>query len=92
MKQYDAVIIGSGQGGTPLAKKLAGKGWKTTLVEKKWVGRTYVNVGCTPTKTMIASAKTAYAAMQAEKYGIHTNGYTIDIKTVLQRKNISREL
>ncbi len=58
MKHYDAIIIGSGQGGTPLAKKLAQKGWKTALVEKQFVGGTCVNVGCTPTKAMIASGQT----------------------------------
>lgn len=87
MKHYDAIIIGSGQGGTPLAKKLAGKGWKTALVEKENVGGTCVNVGCTPTKTMIASAKTAYAVMQAEKYGVETTGLKININTILARKD-----
>jgi len=87
MRQFDAIIIGSGQGGTPLAKKLAKQGWKTALIEKQWVGGTCVNVGCTPTKTMIASAKTAYAVTQAAKYGVHTDGCTINMQEVLDRKN-----
>ncbi len=87
MRHFDAIIIGSGQGGTPLAKKLAKQGWKTALIEKQWVGGTCVNVGCTPTKTMIASAKMAYTVRQAAKYGVYTNGCTINMLEVLDRKN-----
>lgn len=87
MKQYDAIIIGSGQGGTPLARKLAKQGWKTALVERRHVGGSCVNIGCTPTKTMIASAKAAYSVKTAEKYGIHTTGFSLDIQKVLARKN-----
>ncbi|MGC1244165.1 MAG: FAD-dependent oxidoreductase [Chryseosolibacter sp.] len=60
MKRYDAVVIGSRQGGTPLAKKLAEARYKTALIERRWVGGTCVNDGCTPTKAMVASAKTAF--------------------------------
>ena len=87
MRHYNAVIIGSGQGGTPLAKKLAKKGWKTVLIEKESIGGTCINVGCTPTKTMIASAKTAYTVTQAEKYGVETTGLKINIDTILARKD-----
>lgn len=87
MKHFDAIIIGSGQGGTPLAKKLAKQGWKTALIEKQYAGGTCVNVGCTPTKTMVASAKVAYATTQADKYGVVNNGYSLDIEKVLCRKN-----
>jgi pyruvate/2-oxoglutarate dehydrogenase complex dihydrolipoamide dehydrogenase (E3) component len=87
MKHYDAIIIGSGQGGTPLAKKLASQGWKTALIEKKDVGGTCVNVGCTPTKTMIASAKAAYAVMHANKFGVETTGYEINMQAIINRKN-----
>ncbi len=86
MKHFDALIIGSGQGGTPLAKKLAKNGWKTALVEKNKVGGTCVNVGCTPTKTMIASAKTAYTVKGAAKYGILTNGFRVDMNVIHSRK------
>ncbi len=58
-QHYDAVVIGSGQGGSPLARALAGSGRKTALVEREHVGGTCINWGCTPTKTMIASAKVA---------------------------------
>ncbi len=54
---FDAVIIGAGQAGGPLAGALGKAGWKVALVEKKHVGGTCVNEGCTPTKTMIASAR-----------------------------------
>src|SRR3954464_10393205 len=87
MKQYDAIIIGSGQGGTPLARKLANQGWKTALIEKDHVGGTCVNVGCTPTKTMVASAKVAYTVANARKYGVLAKANGINIKAVLSRKN-----
>ena len=87
MKHYDAVIIGSGQGGTPLSKRLAKAGWKTALIEKQYAGGTCINVGCTPTKTMIASARAAYIVASAEKYGVITNGCKINIATILNRKN-----
>lgn len=85
MKHFDALIIGSGQGGTPLAKKLAKNGWKTALVEKNKVGGTCVNVGCTPTKTMIASAKTAYTVKGSAKYGILTDGFRVDMNVIHSR-------
>jgi pyruvate/2-oxoglutarate dehydrogenase complex dihydrolipoamide dehydrogenase (E3) component len=57
MEQYDCIVIGAGQAGVPLAKKLAGAGKKTVIIEKRFVGGTCVNDGCTPTKTWVASAK-----------------------------------
>lgn len=87
MKQFDALIIGSGQGGTPLAKRLAKNGWHTALVEKDKVGGTCVNVGCTPTKTMIASAKTAYSVKGSAKYGILTEGFRVDMNVIHSRKD-----
>ena len=87
MKIYDAIIIGSGQGGTPLAKKLAKAGWKTALIEKNYVGGTCVNVGCTPTKTMIASAKAIHTIRRAEKWGLKAELKEIDIDAIIQRKS-----
>ena len=87
MKHFDAIIIGSGQGGTPLAKKLAKKGWNVALIEKQWIGGACVNVGCTPTKTMIASAKSAYDVKHAGKLGVNVDGFSVDIKKILDRKN-----
>ena len=86
MKIFDAIIIGSGQGGTPLAKKLARQGWQTALIERKAVGGTCVNVGCTPTKTMIASAKAAYTVAQAGKWGVEVRESAINMPAIILRK------
>src|SRR5580658_11000979 len=71
MEHYDAIVIGSGQAGTPLSIALAKAGRKTALVESQHVGGTCINVGCTPTKTMVASARVAYLARRAADYGVH---------------------
>jgi len=92
MDKYDAVVIGTGQGGTPLAKKLAKHGWKTAIIEKSNPGGTCINTGCTPTKTMIASAKAAHIIANASEWGIDVKGYHINIKKVLERKNKIVEL
>jgi len=87
MKKFEAIIIGSGQGGTPLAKKLAQQGWQVALIEKQYAGGTCVNVGCTPTKTMIASAKVAYTVAQAGKWGVEVPNFKLMLSRVLERKN-----
>lgn len=87
MVKYDAIIIGSGQAANPLAKKLASAGWKTALIEKKFIGGTCINTGCTPTKTLIASGRIAYLVKRSADFGIHTTGYSIDIEQVIKRKN-----
>lgn len=87
MKHYDAVVIGSGQAGSPLSKKLAKAGKKTALIEKRWIGGTCVNDGCTPTKAMVASAKAAYLAKRCDNLGVHIDSYHIDMKQVNKRKN-----
>jgi pyruvate/2-oxoglutarate dehydrogenase complex dihydrolipoamide dehydrogenase (E3) component len=85
-EQYDAIIIGAGQAGTPLSTTLAEAGMRTVLVERKHVGGTCVNEGCTPTKTMVASGRVAYLARRAADYGVHTGPITIDLLKVRQRK------
>lgn len=70
VKKFDAVVIGSGQCGTPLASALAQAGRKTALIEKTHVGGCCVNEGCTPTKTMIASGRVAHLARRAADYGV----------------------
>ena len=85
-QQYDAVIIGSGQAGTPLSTALAAAGMHTALVERKHVGGTCINEGCTPTKTMVASGRVAYLARRAADYGVHTGPVSIDLRRVRQRK------
>jgi len=86
MERYDAIVIGSGQAGTPLSIALAKAGRKTALVESQHVGGTCINVGCTPTKTMVASARVAYLARRAADYGISCGPVTIDMAQVHQRK------
>ena len=83
---FDAIIIGSGQGGTPLAITLAKKGWNVALVEREFVGGSCVNYGCTPTKTMVASARAAYLARRGNDYGVHHGEITVDMKIVRERK------
>src|ERR1700684_792716 len=85
-KQYDAIIIGSGQAGTPLSTASAKAGMRTALIERTHVGGTCVNEGCTPTKTMVASGRVAYLARRAADYGVHTGAIRIDLAKVRQRK------
>ena len=85
-EHYDAIIIGSGQAGTPLASALAAGGFKTALIEREHVGGCCVNEGCTPTKTMIASGRVAYLARRAADYGVHTGEIGIDMARIRQRK------
>src|SRR6201987_1949840 len=85
-QQYDAIVIGSGQAGTPLSTTLAKAGMRTALIERKHVGGTCINEGCTPTKTMVASGRVAYLARRAADYGVHTGPISIDLEKVRQRK------
>lgn len=86
MKTFDAIIIGSGQGGTPLARKLAEAGYKTALIERRWVGGTCVNDGCTPTKAMIASAKMAHKFRQSAELGVTVSESHVNIQAIIQRQ------
>ncbi len=86
MDHYDAIIIGAGQGGGPIAGKLAQAGQKVALIERKHVGGTCVNEGCTPTKTMVASARVAYLARRAADYGVNVGDISVDMSAVRQRK------
>ncbi len=83
---YDAIVIGAGQAGGPLSTTLARAGWKTALIERVHVGGTCINEGCTPTKTMVASARVAYLAKRAADYGVNTGPVTVDMTVVRQRK------
>jgi pyruvate/2-oxoglutarate dehydrogenase complex dihydrolipoamide dehydrogenase (E3) component len=85
-KDFDAIVIGSGQGGTPLCQALAGAGMRTALVEREHVGGTCINEGCTPTKTMVASARVAHLARRGAEYGVHTGELKIDLARVRERK------
>ena len=85
-EKFDAIVIGAGQGGGPLATALAQAGRKTALIEREHAGGTCVNVGCTPTKTMVASERVAYLARRAADYGIRSGQVTVDLPAVRQRK------
>jgi len=87
MKTYDAIIIGSGQGGVPLATNLAELGWRVALIEKGQLGGSCINYGCTPTKTMISSARIAHYARVAPEFGIHTGPVKVDMAEIVARKN-----
>ena len=86
MEKFDVIIIGAGQAGNPLSSAFAEAGKRTALIEEKYVGGTYINYGCTPTKTMIASAEVAYMARRSEDYGVHLEDVRVDLKQVRQRK------
>jgi pyruvate/2-oxoglutarate dehydrogenase complex dihydrolipoamide dehydrogenase (E3) component len=85
-RHYDAIVIGAGQGGVPLARTLAQAGRKVALVEREHVGGTCYNEGCTPTKTMVASAKVAYLDRRSADYGVKNGPGTVDMVAVRQRK------
>lgn len=85
-EHYDAIVIGSGQAGGPLASELAQAGRRTALIERSHVGGTCVNEGCTPTKTMVASARVAHLARRAADYGVHTGDVSVDLARVRERK------
>lgn len=88
MEKFDAIIIGSGQAGTPLAFTLASKKWKIAFIEKEHYGGTCLNVGCTPTKTYVASARRMFEAKNAEDLGVHIPaGVHLDLKKVKDRKD-----
>lgn len=85
--RYDALVIGSGQGGVPLAARLAEAGRRTAIVERSHLGGTCVNTGCTPTKTMIASARAAHVTRTAGRLGVRAGDVRVDLATVVDRKN-----
>jgi len=84
--QYDAIVVGSGQAGGPLSRALAEAGWKTAIIEREHVGGTCINEGCTPTKTMVASARVAYLARRGVDYGVQVGPVSVDMTVVRQRK------
>ena len=85
-EQFDAIVIGAGQGGGPLAIAFAQAGRSTVLIEREHFGGTCVNEGCTPSKTMIASGRVAYLARRAADYGVTTGEIAIDMPVVRRRK------
>lgn len=86
MEHYDAIIIGSGQAGNPLARAFGDAGWKTALIERAYVGGTCINYGCTPTKTMFNSARVAYLTRRGAEYGVHHGKVSVNMREVRARK------
>jgi pyruvate/2-oxoglutarate dehydrogenase complex dihydrolipoamide dehydrogenase (E3) component len=84
--QFQAIVIGSGQGGNPLCIALAQAGFRTALIERQFVGGTCINYGCSPTKTMVASARVAYLARRGVDYGVRTGDVRVDMARVRERK------
>ena len=83
---YDAIVIGSSRGGRLLPIALAKAGRKVALIERGLVGGTCINVGCTPTKTMVASARLASLARRGAEYGVHTGHIAVDLQAIHKRK------
>lgn len=85
MRQFDAIIVGAGQAGPPLAGRLTAAGLTVALIERKLVGGTCVNTGCMPTKTLVASAYAAHLARRAAEFGVRTGEVGIDMQAVAAR-------
>jgi pyruvate/2-oxoglutarate dehydrogenase complex dihydrolipoamide dehydrogenase (E3) component len=85
--KYDAIVIGSGQAGNPLTHDLADRGWRVALIEKEHLGGTCINTGCTPTKTMVASAQVAHYARNAARWGVRTGTVSVDLARIVARKD-----
>jgi len=86
--RYDAIIIGTGQAGPSLAGKLAGEEMKVAVIERERFGGTCVNTGCTPTKTMVASARAAHVARRGRHFGVNINGkISVDMQKVKSRRD-----
>ncbi len=83
---YDAIVIGTSWGGRRLPMAFANAGRRVAVIERGHLGGTCVNVGCTPTKTMVASARVAYLALRAADYGVHAGSISIDMQAVRKRK------
>jgi pyruvate/2-oxoglutarate dehydrogenase complex dihydrolipoamide dehydrogenase (E3) component len=87
MPDYDAIIIGTGQAGPPLARRMAGLGMRVAIIERGRFGGTCINTGCTPTKTLVASAYAAHVARRGADYGFSAGDVTVDMKRVKARKD-----
>jgi pyruvate/2-oxoglutarate dehydrogenase complex dihydrolipoamide dehydrogenase (E3) component len=88
MADYDAIVIGTGQSGPALARRLVAADWRVAIIERKLFGGTCVNTGCTPTKALVASAYTAHLARRSAEYGVAIGGPVgVDMKAVKARKD-----
>src|ERR1700758_4820386 len=84
---YDAIMIGTGQAGPPLARRLAAAGMTVAVIERGAFGGTCVNTGCIPTKTLVASAYAAHLARRGADYGVHAGTISVDMRKVKARKD-----
>src|ERR1044071_2782677 len=87
MATYDAIIIGTGQAGPALTRRLAGSGMKVAIIERGRFGGTCVNTGCTPTKTLVASAYAIHLARRGAEYGFTVGDVKVDMKRIKARKD-----
>src|ERR1700724_623576 len=87
MPKFDAIVIGSGEAGNSLSQRLADQGWSVALIERNQLGGTCINTGCTPTKTMVASAQVAHYARHAARWGVRASAVSVDLPAVIARKN-----
>jgi dihydrolipoamide dehydrogenase len=86
-EKYDVIVIGTGQGGKPAAQAFAQAGRKTAVIEQKYVGGSCINYGCTPTKTMVASARIAHLVQQAADYGVEIPQFSVNLRKIRERKD-----
>ncbi|BAN31804.1 FAD-containing oxidoreductase [Mycobacterium avium subsp. hominissuis] len=86
-KYFDAIIVGAGQAGPPLAGRLTAAGQRVAIIERKLIGGTCVNTGCIPTKTLVASAHAAHLARRGADYGVGTGAISVDMAKVKARKD-----
>jgi pyruvate/2-oxoglutarate dehydrogenase complex dihydrolipoamide dehydrogenase (E3) component len=86
-EKFDAIIVGAGQAGPPLAGRLTEAGHTVAVIERKLVGGTCVNTGCIPTKTLVASAHAAHLSRRGAEYGVGTGEITVDMAKVKARKD-----
>ncbi len=87
MQEVDVILVGCGQAATPLAARLAAAGRRVVLLERGELGGTCINTGCTPTKTMIASARAAHVARTSARLGVRCGSTTVDLAEVVARKD-----
>lgn len=86
-EHFDAIIVGAGQAGPPLAGRLTAAGQRVAIIERKLIGGTCVNSGCIPTKTMVASAHAAHLARRGTEYGVGTGSISVSMAKVKSRKD-----
>ncbi|MEK6246276.1 MAG: FAD-dependent oxidoreductase, partial [Pseudomonadota bacterium] len=86
-ERFDAIVIGAGQAGPALCARLGEQGLKTAIVERKLLGGTCVNVGCIPTKTLVASARAVHVARRGGEFGFAAGDIKVDMGAVKRRKD-----